>query len=111
MALVECRECGKPVAGDAKTCPQCGVDAPNPEIFALLETASHFAVKPSDFDRYDAEAIRAKARGHLEQVGLEAMMAEKKKQDGERIKRFLFWGFIAVMLMSFAMGLFDAGQG
>lgn len=28
MALVDCRECGKKVSNEAKTCPHCGVGDP-----------------------------------------------------------------------------------
>ena len=30
MALVSCRECGKQVSGEAKTCPHCGISDPEP---------------------------------------------------------------------------------
>lgn len=28
MALTSCRECGKPVSGEAATCPHCGISTP-----------------------------------------------------------------------------------
>lgn len=110
MALVECRECGKSVSGEAKSCPNCGINAPNPEIFNLLETAKDFGVSPGDFDSYDAEKIREKARDYLAQVGLEGALAEQKKQKAERRKSLIFWGFIGIMLMSFAVEFFGNGS-
>lgn len=36
MALVECRECGSKVSSKAKTCPQCGIDKPQPKRTGVL---------------------------------------------------------------------------
>jgi len=33
MALVKCKECGEQVSSNAKTCPNCGVNAPKKTSF------------------------------------------------------------------------------
>lgn len=109
MALVECRECGKSVAGNAKTCPQCGFDAPNPEIFDLLQTAAGFGVKHSDFESYDAETIRQKARDGLEAMALADMIDEANKQkERSRSRNVLIqWIIIALLGIAYFTGLLD----
>jgi len=34
MALIACKECGKPISSDAKSCPGCGAKPPTPKVAA-----------------------------------------------------------------------------
>lgn len=66
MAMVKCRECGKEVSDEAKTCPNCGVEKPAPPskggnyaklVFgALLVTAMVRCISDQDDRKSHVEA-------------------------------------------------------
>ena len=90
MGMVKCRECGKDVSNEAKTCPHCGVATPAPESkFGLYVKLGLGAVLVIAMVRCISDQEDRKSQAFAEKQRIEALKTpeQRAREDAEKAKK------------------------